>query len=364
MSEQSLEKGVRAALQVMESLPIMGAGTGETVTPKPRAGPEPGLQATESNGFIGLMAPLLAGVARLRHDPTAATGAGAADGLAEGVSRAAKPPLRPIFAAQLPQQRPLSAVQPLRLLLAVASPARPDVPRPLSAADATDRVPFFPADGVRSSEDIASPLRRSVLTAAMDEPDPANAFIREARTEPDARSEAPRVARFDSAASDLGALTPVAKLTDGATTTSSLVAKHAPLPVDQPAAFAQRLEQHLSIILTHQAQHARIAVSPPELGPVEARVMVVGDEANVQLIAPHATTRDALEDALPRLRSLFTDSGLALGCVGVFTETPKHRPDQDASRSDFEHGDAVTHAVPAESTDPVKTPIGLIDAYV
>lgn len=152
-----------------------------------------------------------------------------------------------------------------------------------------------------------------------------------------------------------------------ATDVPALSAKGAPLPVAEPAVFAERLGQHLSVMISQHAQHARIAVSPPDLGPVEVRVTVVGEEASVQLVSPHAATRDALEEALPRLRAMFADSGLVLDQAGVFSETPQRGgraaasyAEAGATGGDGQPEDDGATAVAGR----VHVSLGLVDAYV
>ncbi|MEX2482660.1 MAG: flagellar hook-length control protein FliK [Gammaproteobacteria bacterium] len=139
------------------------------------------------------------------------------------------------------------------------------------------------------------------------------------------------------------------------------------LPVRDPALFAERLNQQVSVMLSQHAQHARLAVNPPDLGPVDVRVTVIGDEATVHLAAAHAATREALEEALPRLRAAFLDSGIALGNAGVFTEMPEHHhdPHRDggvrpiADQSVPEGGEFEDHSPPL-----ARVRIGLVDAFV
>ncbi|MGE0484879.1 MAG: flagellar hook-length control protein FliK [Gammaproteobacteria bacterium] len=141
----------------------------------------------------------------------------------------------------------------------------------------------------------------------------------------------------------------------------------AALPVNDQGLFSERLNQHISVMVGQQAQHARIAVSPPELGPVEVRVTVIGDEATIHLAATHAATREALEEALPRLRAAFADSGIALGNAGVFAEMPEQRGDPRAALPAWADTDTApgTAAATADVAPPLRmVRLGLVDAFV
>lgn len=67
-------------------------------------------------------------------------------------------------------------------------------------------------------------------------------------------------------------------------------------------------------------QTAEIRLNPAELGPIEVKLSLSGDknsDATVQFSAAHAATRDAIEAAMPRLREMMQDSGIALGKASV-----------------------------------------------
>jgi flagellar hook-length control protein FliK len=97
---------------------------------------------------------------------------------------------------------------------------------------------------------------------------------------------------------------------------TSPLAAAATITIDVPVHDAQWPEQVAERIVTLVArgtERAELRVSPPELGPVEVRIDVKGGEATVAIIAAQPATRDALESALPLLRDLLAQQGLALG---------------------------------------------------
>ena len=56
-------------------------------------------------------------------------------------------------------------------------------------------------------------------------------------------------------------------------------------------------------MVTKNVQHAEIRLNPAELGPLEVRVAVNRDETSILFTSQHMAVRDAVEAALPRLRS-------------------------------------------------------------
>lgn len=87
-------------------------------------------------------------------------------------------------------------------------------------------------------------------------------------------------------------------------------------PVLHPG-FGEDLANRVVFLAGQRVQSAELALTPADLGPVSVSIEVRGQEATVVFGASHATTRAALEDALPRLREMFAGSGLQLANAQV-----------------------------------------------
>jgi flagellar hook-length control protein FliK len=83
-------------------------------------------------------------------------------------------------------------------------------------------------------------------------------------------------------------------------------------------------------LVGQQVQAAEVKLNPPHLGPVEVRVSLTGQDASVSFTVAHGATRDAIEQAIPRLRELFAQHQLQIVNVDV--------GQRDAS-SQASHGD-------------------------
>ena len=100
-----------------------------------------------------------------------------------------------------------------------------------------------------------------------------------------------------------------------------------PAPSDRPAfllptppgspQFAEQLGERIVWMAGQKLDRAQIRLNPAHLGPISVDVSVGDDGASVTFTAHHAATRDALEQALPRLRELFGESGLQLAGADV-----------------------------------------------
>jgi len=114
--------------------------------------------------------------------------------------------------------------------------------------------------------------------------------------------------------------------------------------------------------MAHQGnQIGSLQVSPAELGPIDVRIAVHGDQASVWFGAAHADTRAALEQALPRLKQLFASQGLALADMGVWREPPRQQGHAPAVAT---VATAAREETAVQSVSAVaNTHAGLIDLY-
>lgn len=83
-------------------------------------------------------------------------------------------------------------------------------------------------------------------------------------------------------------------------------------PNGSPESLARGLGERLMVMAEGGLQSARVKINPEHLGPLEIRIKVQDDTAQVWFNASHSQTRDALEQAMPRLRDMLADQGLRL----------------------------------------------------
>lgn len=62
---------------------------------------------------------------------------------------------------------------------------------------------------------------------------------------------------------------------------------------------------------------AELILNPPHLGRIEVSVSVSGDQANATFVSHNPQVREALENAMGRLREVLADSGISLGQTQV-----------------------------------------------
>jgi flagellar hook-length control protein FliK len=88
------------------------------------------------------------------------------------------------------------------------------------------------------------------------------------------------------------------------------------MPPQSPA-FAPALGQQIEVWMRDGIQHAEVQLNPLELGPIRVRIAVEGAATRVEMHADVASTRDALQQALPQLSDSLGQVGLSLAGGGV-----------------------------------------------
>jgi len=82
-------------------------------------------------------------------------------------------------------------------------------------------------------------------------------------------------------------------------------------------ADADAMFERLDFMLGGQVQQAEIELSPDALGPIQVRIRMEREGADIRFAAASPETRQALEQSLPQLRALFRLEGTQLLGVNV-----------------------------------------------
>ena len=115
---------------------------------------------------------------------------------------------------------------------------------------------------------------------------------------------------------------PLAQLQAQAAKMADAVGNPAAVPGDRiPARVgSQGWDNQISqriVYMVGKEQAATLTLNPPDLGPVQIVLNVSNDQASVAFSAEQLEVRQALENALPRLREMMSESGIALNNATV-----------------------------------------------
>lgn len=123
--------------------------------------------------------------------------------------------------------------------------------------------------------------------------------------------------------------------------------------------WPDEFSQKVVWISTQQNQVAELHLNPPDLGPMSIIVNISDNQATVLFTSPHSAVRDAIENALPKLRESLADNGIMLGNTTVSDQPPR-----DGGAANFMNQRAYTQAEPAlmASTESAQATSQLITA--
>ena len=86
------------------------------------------------------------------------------------------------------------------------------------------------------------------------------------------------------------------------------------------------------VYMVGKEQSATLTLNPPDLGPVQIVLNVSNDQASVAFSSQQLEVRQALENAMPRLREMMSESGIALGNATVDSGAANQHNHQDSER--------------------------------
>jgi hypothetical protein len=121
-------------------------------------------------------------------------------------------------------------------------------------------------------------------------------------------------------------------------------------------------------LVGQQVQAAEVKLNPPHLGPVEFRLTLNGNEASVSFTAANAAVREAIEQALPRLREMLAEQNLVM--VGVDVGQRGGSGQAEQREAGLSPGGSVAATAGRDGDAPVAEPplrrlgaSGLVDEY-
>jgi flagellar hook-length control protein FliK len=134
------------------------------------------------------------------------------------------------------------------------------------------------------------------------------------------------------------------------------------LPV-RHARWGEALGERVVWMVGNQNSSAQLSLNPPELGPLEVRISVDRNDAQVTFVSAHGAVRDAVEAALPRLREMLAQAGMNLTDANVSAHA--HARDSSAeARAQAGGGPAASgDAQENDSGESRSIARGLVDLY-
>lgn len=135
-------------------------------------------------------------------------------------------------------------------------------------------------------------------------------------------------------------------------------------------AWDQALGQKVVWMVAGAQQSASLTLNPPDLGPLQVVLNVSNGQADASFFSAQPEVRQALEAAIPRLRDMMSEAGVALGQASVSAGMPdrhdqpgSHAAHKAASGAGSGNGDAETVSAAAPRAGQAIGGQGLVDTF-
>jgi flagellar hook-length control protein FliK len=125
-------------------------------------------------------------------------------------------------------------------------------------------------------------------------------------------------------------------------------------PISQ-AAWGDEFGQKITWMATQRNQSAELHLNPPQLGPLDITLKMNGDQATALFTSPHAAVREAIEQALPKLREMLADNGIMLNNAMVSDQQTRNEQDNAARKSQTKSSTSSANEIETVGTHEART---------
>lgn len=146
--------------------------------------------------------------------------------------------------------------------------------------------------------------------------------------------------------------------TPASTSPPSVAATHVAPPVGT-SDWAPALSQQ--IVRLGPNRDFEMTLNPAELGPLKVRIAVADGHAQIVFVSEHAAVRQALESALPQLRTSFANSGISLGQATVGSGSGDPRAQQGTGQEPGPHQQRAFQGLDGERHEQAPARSGAVD---
>ena len=140
-------------------------------------------------------------------------------------------------------------------------------------------------------------------------------------------------------------------------------------PVGSPS-WASELSNKVVFMTNDHQQTAQLSLNPPNLGPLQVVLQVSGSNAHAMFVSQHQHVRDAVEQALPKLREQLAAGGMGLGSASVSDGAAQQQAGNQnggngSRRSNTAQNEATVATLASSvAATPGRTTQGLVDTFV
>jgi flagellar hook-length control protein FliK len=128
-------------------------------------------------------------------------------------------------------------------------------------------------------------------------------------------------------------------------------------PLNQPG-WADDVGHQISWLADQGMSKAELVLTPPHLGRIEITLEIGSDLSTAQFVSANPQVREALEQAMPRLREMLAEGGISLGEANVSSDQPSREGQDGEQRGQRGRDSGEVVASPA-----ARRGTGLVDLF-
>ena len=134
--------------------------------------------------------------------------------------------------------------------------------------------------------------------------------------------------------------------------------------------WSQQLSDRVLWLARGDVQNAQINITPAHLGPIQISLSLNGEQMTAHFVSANQEVRQALEDALPRLREMLAGAGINLGQANVGSQQQQAQAEQFTAKGENSRQSSDGAILPADQHGmdtmphhPIQRGQGLVDLF-
>ncbi|HEY9194417.1 MAG TPA: flagellar hook-length control protein FliK, partial [Methyloversatilis sp.] len=131
-------------------------------------------------------------------------------------------------------------------------------------------------------------------------------------------------------------------------------------PITHPG-WADDVGHQVTWLADQGSSSAELVLTPPHLGRIEISLQIGPDQSSAQFVSASPQVREALEQAMPRLREMLASGGISLGEANVSSDHPSGERGHGNGRDG--RGRDGSAAVEGLLATPARRGVGLVDLF-
>ncbi len=134
-------------------------------------------------------------------------------------------------------------------------------------------------------------------------------------------------------------------------------------------AWSQAMGKQIMMMVNQNIGTAEIRLNPAHLGPIEILIDMSDEQVNVSMSSRHAVVREAMEQALPKLREMLEENGFSLADTDISKHSFAQQREQQAenNKTGINRGvsdPSLASDLSEQAMQQVSLPTSMVDYYI